>query len=57
MITNDTRTEISRAIAKAIAYKNCGKDEKAALWAAKLIRLLDASEILCPEYQEETELN
>ena len=40
------RSEISRALAKAIAYKNCGKDEEAEVWARKLIELLELEHIL-----------
>lgn len=40
------RSEVSRALAKAIAYKNCNKNEEAAIWARKLIRLLELAEIL-----------
>lgn len=40
------RVEISRALAKAIAYKQCGKDNEAKAWAAKLVVLLDAASIL-----------
>lgn len=29
------RSEVSRALAKAIAYKNCGKDAEAKAWAIK----------------------
>jgi hypothetical protein len=35
-ITKGDRSAISRAVAKAIAYHDCGKPEKAALWAAEL---------------------
>ena len=35
------RSEISRALAKALAYKNCGKQADAELWAIKLVRLLE----------------
>ena len=42
------RSAISRAVAKAIAYHDCGKPEKAALWAAEVVRLLDAKGILTP---------
>ncbi len=42
----NTRIEINRALAKAIAYKNCGKDQQAAAWAAKLVRLLECHDIL-----------
>ena len=40
------RSEASRAMAKAIAYKQCGKDREAAEWAAELVRLLECAEIL-----------
>jgi hypothetical protein len=40
------RSEINRALAKAIAYKNCGKDDQASEWARKLIELLECAEIL-----------
>jgi hypothetical protein len=43
------RSEISRALAKAIAYKQCGKDADAAAWARKLIELLECSNILRAE--------
>jgi hypothetical protein len=40
------RSEVSRSLAKAIAYKNCGKDKEAADWARKLIEQLRCAEIL-----------
>ena len=40
------RSEVSRALAKAIAYKNCGKDADAREWARELVRLLECAEIL-----------
>jgi len=40
------RSETSRALAKAIAYKICGKDQEAEEWARKLIRLLEMANIL-----------
>lgn len=40
------RAEVARALAKAIAYKNCGKDKDAAEWAEKLVRLLECAQIL-----------
>lgn len=40
------RTNTARALAKAIAYKNCGDDIKAAAWARELVRLLQCAEIL-----------
>ena len=40
------RSEVARALAKAIAYKNCGKDTEAAEWARRLVHLLECAEIL-----------
>lgn len=40
------RSKVSQALAKAIAYKNCGKDKEAAEWAKELINLLQCAEIL-----------
>ena len=40
------RSEVSRALAKAIAYKNCNKDREAEEWARKLIHLLEMANIL-----------
>lgn len=40
------RVEIARALAKAQAYKQCGKDALANAWAARLITLLQAQDIL-----------
>ena len=40
------RSEVSRALAKAIAYKQCGKDKEAEEWGRKLIRLLEMANIL-----------
>ena len=40
------RSAVSQALAKAIAYKQCGKDEEAAAWAIKLVQLLELAEIL-----------
>ena len=40
------RSAISRALAKALAYKQCGKDRAAEAWAAKLVRLLECADIL-----------
>jgi hypothetical protein len=49
MTSKATRAEISRALAKAIAYRDCGKPEEAAEWAARLVRMLEAQQILRPE--------
>ena len=40
------RSEVARALAKAIAYKNCGNDELANEWARKLVVLLECAEVL-----------
>ncbi len=40
------RSEVSRALAKALAYKACGKQEDAEKWAARLVRLLECGGIL-----------
>ena len=40
------RTAVNRALAKAIAYKQCGKDQEAREWAEKFVRLLECHEIL-----------
>ena len=40
------RSDASRAMAKAIAYKACGNDEAAADWARQLIRILECADIL-----------
>lgn len=45
------RIAVNRALAKAIAYKQCGKDEDAEEWARELVRLLQCSDILCEEVQ------
>jgi len=40
------RSEVSRALAKAIAYAACGQHAKACEWARELVRLLECAEIL-----------
>ncbi len=50
MTDRATRSEISQALAKAIAYRDRGKPTDAAAWAAKLVRMLEAQKILRPEY-------
>jgi hypothetical protein len=40
------RVATAQALAKAIAYKQNGQDEKAAEWGRKLIELLELSDIL-----------
>jgi hypothetical protein len=40
------RSEINRSLAKAIAYKQCGKDDDAMEWARLLIEQLECADIL-----------
>lgn len=42
------RSEVSRSLAKAIAFKQCDKDEEAATWARRLVEQLECAEILAP---------
>lgn len=46
MVTTLDRSEISRALAKVIAYKNCGKQRDAESWARRLVELLECEDIL-----------
>lgn len=48
MTSKADRRAISRAVAKAIAYHDCSKPERAAAWAAEVVRLLEAHAILTP---------
>lgn len=52
MTSKADRSELSRALAKAIAYHDCGKSDKARVWAARLAQLLDARGILRPEFAD-----
>jgi hypothetical protein len=40
------RSYIAKCLAKAIAYKCCGKDQEAAQWARELIKALELADIL-----------
>lgn len=40
------RSKAAQALAKAIAFKSCGKDREAAQWARDLVRILECAEIL-----------
>ncbi len=40
------RSEVSRALAKALAFKACGKQAEAEEWARELVRLLECADIL-----------
>jgi hypothetical protein len=51
MTDRATRSELAQALAKAVAYRDCGKPADAAAWAAKLVKLLEAQAILQPEYR------
>jgi hypothetical protein len=42
------RTEINRALAKAMAYKQCGKETEARQWAVKLLEQLELADIIDP---------
>jgi hypothetical protein len=37
-------------MAKAIAYKQCGKDREAEKWARELVRILECAAILTGEH-------
>lgn len=43
------RSEVNRALAKAIAYKQCGKDAEAHEWTIKLVTALECADILSTE--------
>lgn len=45
-MTKATRSDINRALAKAIAYRDCGEQAKAEKWAARLVFMLHAENIL-----------
>jgi len=45
-MTRLDRVNINRALAKAIAYKECGKDAEARQWAIALMRELQQRDIL-----------
>ncbi len=44
------RSHIARCLAKALAYKQCGKDHQARIWAAKLVQALECADIIVPEW-------
>lgn len=43
------RSAVSRALAKALAFKACGKDAEALNWARELVCLLECADILREE--------
>jgi len=46
------RTALNQALAKAIAYKQCGKHALASEWAIRLVMLLECSDILPEDYRK-----
>jgi len=40
------RSAVATALAKALAYKNCGRDKEALDWARQLVKLLECADIL-----------
>ena len=40
------RSTLARCLAKAVAYKNCGKDAEAEQWARELVIALECEDIL-----------
>lgn len=44
--TKIDRSEASRCLAKAITYKECGKDAEARMWAERLLEVLNMAGIL-----------
>lgn len=47
MVSTLDRSAIAQALAKAIAYKNCGnREDEARQWARKLVELLQVADIL-----------
>ena len=42
------RTAIAQALAKAQAYRQCGKQAECEIWARRLVELLECAEILKP---------
>lgn len=49
--TTIDRSLIAKALAKAIAYKQCGNDALANRWAALLVQQLECADILKPEVE------
>ena len=50
-MSNIDRSEVNRCLAKAIAYKQCGKDQQAQAWAIQLVKALQCADILLPAPQ------
>jgi len=47
-VTNIDRSELSRSLAKAIAYANSGRQDDAETWARTLVEQLGCAGILNP---------
>lgn len=43
------RSAIAQSLAKAIAFKQCGKQAEAEAWARRLIEQMECADILAPE--------
>lgn len=41
------RSELSKCLAKVIAYKNVGNDKEASVWAKKLVKMLRENGVDC----------
>lgn len=52
MIDTAARKSIATAVAKAIAYRNTGNKQMADAWAAELVALLGAADIMAPSIIE-----
>ena len=48
-MTTIDRSLTAQALAKATAFKQCGKNRDAAVWARRLVELLECAEILMPD--------
>jgi hypothetical protein len=44
------RSDINRALAKAMAYKQCGNEMLARAWAIKLLQELECADIIDAEW-------
>ena len=51
-MTDIDRSAVNRALAKAIAYHNCGKPASANAWAIELVRLLGSEGILSADIRQ-----
>ena len=46
------RSEVNRALAKSLAYAQCGKQAQAELWAARLVIILQQGRILRQDVED-----